>query len=47
MTCAVGTLLFTMTSEKMSLAVAWGVAYLGEEAWGVAYLGEEATCQRK
>ena len=33
MTCAVGTLLFTMTSEKMSLAVAWGVAYLGEEVW--------------
>ena len=32
MTSAVGTLLFTMTQQKMSLAVAWGVAYLGEEA---------------
>ena len=32
MTCAAGTLLFTMTQQKMSLAVAWGVAYLGEEA---------------
>lgn len=35
MTCAVGTLLFTMTQQKMSLAVAWGVAYLGEEVANV------------
>ena len=35
MTCAVGTFLFIITELKMSLAVAWGVASLGEEAMDI------------
>eukprot|EP00434_Breviolum_minutum_P013417 symbB.v1.2.011824.t1/scaffold804.1/size161093/1 len=38
MTCAVGTFLFTITELKMSLAVAWGVASLGEEVSNVLAL---------
>ena len=49
MTCAVGTFLFTITELKMSLAVAWGVASLGEEAivFYVVSLGDSLIADRK
>eukprot|EP00439_Symbiodinium_sp_Y106_P012937 s758_g1.t2 len=35
MTCSVGTLLFISATDSVSLTIAWGVAYLGEEVANV------------